>query len=275
MRGTAYQSGRLAKYALVGVAGPLLLMLGGCHHRNVRSARQAAPPPVQGRSSRTDSEARSSRSGSEPAARTTPDPYSAAAPAGASPPLPEGNPSSTEVGIASWYGPPYDRHPGADGSVYNQNAMTAAHRTLPLGTIVRVTNIETGQSVVVRITDRGPFIHGRVLDLSLAAARATGVYRAGTARVRIEAWPPSTGLADASGHWCVQTGAFHRESDALDLRNHLSRRYTTARVIEFAGPTGYWVRVNPRVPDRASAEEVAAGIHTVDSAAEPYIVRTN
>ena len=69
--------------------------------------------------------------------------------------------------MASWYGPPYANRKGADGTIYDQNAMTAAHRTLPMGSIVRVTNLTNNESVLVRITDRGPFIDGRIIDLSL------------------------------------------------------------------------------------------------------------
>jgi len=101
--------------------------------------------------------------------------------------LPPGaKPVFMETGIASWYGPPYHNRRGSDGKIYNMNAMTAAHRTLPLGSIVRVTNLKTGHWAIVRITDRGPFIEGRILDLSLAAAKKTDVERAGLAQVRLE-----------------------------------------------------------------------------------------
>ena len=83
--------------------------------------------------------------------------------------------------------------------------MTAAHLTLPLGTLVRVTNLSNNESAVVRITDRGPFVRGRIIDLSLAAAKATGVYRAGVAKVRVEAFAaPDRPAADPAGRWCVQ-----------------------------------------------------------------------
>jgi rare lipoprotein A len=181
--------------------------------------------------------------------------------------------------MASWYGPPYAGRKGADGTVYDQNAMTAAHLTLPLGTLVRVTNLANDQSVVVRITDRGPFVHGRIIDLSLAAAKATGVYRAGVAKVRVEAYaaPPAASTAATKaaaipgGRWCVQIGAFMTEEDAISLKNDLIRRYTTAKVIEFAGPTGHWVRINPKFPDKDTAEHVADSIHVPD--AEPYLIR--
>ncbi|MDG2615585.1 septal ring lytic transglycosylase RlpA family protein [Thermoleptolyngbya sichuanensis XZ-Cy5] len=95
---------------------------------------------------------------------------------------------STRVasGIASWYGPGFHGNRSASGEVFNQNAMTAAHRYLPFGTQVRVTNLNTGQSVVVRINDRGPFSRGRVIDLSAGAARAIGMIGSGIAPVSLE-----------------------------------------------------------------------------------------
>lgn len=182
----------------------------------------------------------------------------------------KGRPSEVEVGLASWYGPPYNKRRGADGTVYDQNALTAAHKTLPMGSMVRVTNLATEQSVVVRITDRGPFVPGRLIDLSLAAAKATGVYRAGVAKVRLEEYVPES---DPGGRWCVQIGAFQQAEDAIQLKNDLLRRYRTARVIEFQGPTGYWVRINPVMADKPHAMEIMAHIHVPD--AEPYLVRTN
>ncbi|NJN87481.1 MAG: septal ring lytic transglycosylase RlpA family protein [Leptolyngbyaceae cyanobacterium SL_7_1] len=89
-------------------------------------------------------------------------------------------------GLASWYGPGFNGRRSASGEIFNQNAMTAAHRTLPFGTRVRVTNPETGQSVVVRINDRGPFSGRRVIDLSRAAAGAIGLIPAGVAPVNLE-----------------------------------------------------------------------------------------
>jgi rare lipoprotein A len=180
-------------------------------------------------------------------------------------------PVFTEVGTASWYGPNYHHHAAADGTIYDQNGLTAAHRTLPLGTTVRVTNLATGQQVLVRITDRGPFVPGRVLDLSLGAAKAIGVYRAGIAKVRVEAFPHAT--ADPAGKWAVQTGAFKTEQDALDLKAALIARYKGARVSEFAGPTGYWVRIDPAQHDRPQAEAMLRWIGQPDPQALPYLVR--
>lgn len=184
---------------------------------------------------------------------------------------PLGKPTTTEIGLASWYGPPYHNHAAADGSIFDQNALTAAHRELPMGTIIRVTNLATNESVVARITDRGPFIPGRTLDLSLAAAKAIGVYRAGVAKVKIEEFPPPA--ADPAGRWCVQIGVFIDPADAVQLKNDLLRRYTAAKVIEFAGPTGHWVRINSPQADKLWATRVADSIHIPD--AEPFLVRLN
>lgn len=105
------------------------------------------------------------------------------------PPAPDtrvGIVTSTLTGMASWYGPGFHGRRSASGEVFNQNDLTAAHRTLPFGTRVRVTNVSTGQSVVVRINDRGPFGHGRVIDLSAAAASNIGLRASGVARVQLE-----------------------------------------------------------------------------------------
>jgi rare lipoprotein A len=243
------------------------LMASGCHRETTR-AYQPPPPPATNTAANHDGRgARPTESGAD-STEVVPPPA----------PVPNsfGKPVSTEIGLASWYGPPYAGRKGADGTVYDQNAMTAAHLTLPMGTMVRVTNLTNNQSVVVKITDRGPFVRGRIIDLSLAAAKATGVYRAGVAKVKVEAFAaPVRANADPGGRWCVQIGAFTRESDAVKLKEDLLRRYTTAKVIEFSGPTGYWVRVSPKFPDKRNATEVADGIHPKDPAAEPYLIRTD
>jgi rare lipoprotein A len=239
------------------------LMAGGCHRETTRAYQPPPPAPT--------TTANANRS-----ARPLLSEGGAAVPSPAPVPNSFGRPVSTEIGLASWYGPPYAGRKGADGTVYDQNAMTAAHLTLPMGTMVRVTNLTNNESVVVKITDRGPFVRGRIIDLSMAAAKATGVYRAGVAKVKVEAFAaPVRVNADPGGRWCVQIGAFARESDAVKLKEDLLRRYTTAKVIEFPGPTGYWVRVNPKFPSKSTATEVADGIHPKDPAAEPYLIRTD
>lgn len=176
----------------------------------------------------------------------------------------------TETGIASWYGPPYNKRRGANGQIYDQDALTAAHRTLPMNSLVRVTNLKTGQQAVMHITDRGPFVPGRVLDLSLASAKALGLYVAGTGLVRIDVFAVPAPI-DSGGRWCVQIGAFKHEDEAEKLKSHLSRKYQTANVIEFAGPTGHWVRIRPLHDDKGRAVEIAKGLKP--SEGEAYLVR--
>lgn len=104
----------------------------------------------------------------------------------ASAPARPGAATRAEEGIASWYGAAHHGRRTASGEIFDMNAMTAAHRTYPFGTRVRVTDLATGRTVVVRINDRGPFVRGRVIDLSRAAAARLGIVQAGTARVRVE-----------------------------------------------------------------------------------------
>jgi rare lipoprotein A len=166
-------------------------------------------------------------------------------------------PISVETGLASWYGAPYHNRRGSNGEIYNMHAMTAAHRTLPLGSIVRVSNVKTGHSTVVRITDRGPFVKGRILDLSEAAAKKVDVWQAGVAMVRVEVLRSPAPL-ETGGRWAVQIGAFEQEHAANKLASHLSHRYQTAKVLSFSSPVGdWWVRVRVQDDDRKRAEEVA------------------
>jgi len=99
-------------------------------------------------------------------------------------------------GMASWYGPGFNGNRSANGEIFNQNALTAAHRNLPFGTQVRVTNLQNGQSVVVRITDRGPYSGRRIIDLSAAAARAVGMLQAGVAPVSLDILGAANAIAD-------------------------------------------------------------------------------
>jgi rare lipoprotein A len=169
----------------------------------------------------------------------------------------DAKPIFVATGLASWYGAPYHNRRGSNGEVYDMNAMTAAHRTLPLGSIVRVTNIKTGHSAIVRITDRGPFVEGRILDLSLAAAKNVDVWQPGIALVRAEVLRTPVPI-DQGGRWAVQIGAFGQEDAANSFADRLSRRYHTAKVLCFSSPVGdWWVRVRVWNDDRKRAEEVA------------------
>jgi len=179
-------------------------------------------------------------------------------------------PISSETGIASWYGPPYHKRVGANGTVYDENGVSAAHRTLPMGSLIRVTNVKTGQSAVMRVTDRGPFVAGRVLDLLIGAAKAVGLSRAGTGEVRIDVFSTPKPM-DEGGRWCVQIGAFVHQGSALQLQSELRRQYRTANVIEFAGPTGYWVRIRPENDDRSIAVAIAHNLQPAEG--EAWLVR--
>ena len=182
------------------------------------------------------------------------------------------DPIETLHGMASWYGPQYNHRRAANGQVYDQNAVTAANRTLPLNTLVRVTNENTGQSALMYITDRGPFVPGRILDLSRGAAKATGVYRVGVAPVRVDVLRAPESLTEG-GKWCVQIGAFAHTGKALRLKRELEHRYPDAQVIDFAGPTGHWVRIRPAGEGRATADSILRHTHPAEGNA--YLVRLN
>jgi rare lipoprotein A len=170
--------------------------------------------------------------------------------------LKNAKPLYVETGLASWYGPPYHNRKAASGEVFNTHALTAAHKTLPMNSVVRVTNEKTNESVIVRINDRGPFVGDRIIDLSLAAAKKVSVWRAGVAKVKLEVLSAPAPL-DRGGRWCVQIGAFSDEDEAARLKSKLMRKYATAKVIQFSGPTGEWVRLRPANDSRSVAVEVA------------------
>jgi rare lipoprotein A len=180
-------------------------------------------------------------------------------------------PLSVETGKASWYGAPYHNRRSSNGEIYDMHALTAAHRTLPLGSTVRVTNVKTGHSTVVRITDRGPFVEGRIVDLSLAAAKQADIWQAGVAQVRLEVLRTPVPF-DHGGRWAVQIGSFAEESSARSLAGRLTRRYKTAKVLSFGSPVGdWWVRVRVSQDDRKRAEEVAHDTHTAEG--KVFLVR--
>jgi len=150
---------------------------------------------------------------------------------------------STETGIASWYGVPYHGRPSASGEIFDMEKPTAAHRALPFQTWVEVTNLSNGKQVDVRITDRGPFVRGRIIDLSMSAARQLDMLGAGTARVRLKViHAPVNALENpqtrAEAGYAVQAGAFSNASSAEALRESLP--YSDARVVERQGDPHLW-----------------------------------
>lgn len=154
------------------------------------------------------------------------------------PPPPAVKPGYTETGVASWYGHPYHGRPAANGEIYDMEKPTAAHRTLPFETWVRVFDLDTNRNVDVRIIDRGPFIDGRIIDLSHAAARAIGMIGPGLARVRVEVIrspevaPPAV--------FAVQVGAFQDRRNAERLRAEMESRYGSARLVLRPGDPDMW-----------------------------------
>ena len=251
----ARRSGQAAALAL------LLLALSGCGHHRQTASRHPTAPPIERQSvpeaappdaEAAESEARSSRPRRIP---PTPVPLGGVTAeditfVNTHPPI------LTEVGLATWYSAPYKGRKAANGQVFDDAAFTAAHRTLPMGSLVVVTNLKTGQWAAMRISDRGPFVDGRILDLTIASAKATGVYRAGLVRVRLDVYQAPKSI-DQGGRWCVQIGAFHSETLAQKLKAQLQRKYPDANVIEFPGTDSYWVRIRPQGDNRQEAELIA------------------
>ncbi len=190
-------------------------------------------------------------------------------------------------GTASWYGTKFHGRTTANGETYDVYAMTAAHTTLPIPAYVRVTNLENGRQAVVRVNDRGPFAHGRIIDLSYAAATKLGFAHKGTALVEVEAidvdnWPPSRAVAatptpsvttaappasvraaqqaarPGAAALYVQVGAFGNPRSAENLRRQLQQATNHPVEIQSAGAL-YRVRVGP-LASRTEAERVRAAL---------------
>ena len=176
-------------------------------------------------------------------------------------------PGAVEKGIASWYGEPYHGRRTASGEVYDMHRVSAAHRTLPFGTLVRVTRRDTGKSVEVRINDRGPFIAGRIIDLSYGAARRINLDVDGIAPVKVEvlsrrqqvrSGPQNPAPSAVSTCWWVQVGAFAEIDNARRAERALERAGERAVVLE-AGSGLYRVRVGP-VDSESDARKIRARI---------------
>ena len=167
-------------------------------------------------------------------------------------------PGDTETGIASWYGHPYHGRAAADGEIYDMEKMTAAHRTLPFNTWVRVYDLDNNKTTEVRIIDRGPFIDGRIIDLSHAAAREIEMIGPGVAKVRIEVIRPPANVTPAL--FAVQVGAFRSKGNAEDLRRRMADRYGSARLLERSENPGVWRVLVGAEPTQDAAGELAARI---------------
>ena len=159
--------------------------------------------------------------------------------------LPQGSTPSrcyTETGIASWYGKEFNRKRTAAGEVYDMYALSAAHKTLPLGTWVVVTDLDTHRSIHVRINDRGPFVKDRIIDLSYGAAKELGILEKGTARVEVRCSYSEETLRDRLGYW-VQLAAYQDRALAGDLAGRLHEEYPNVQV--FSSEEYHHVRIGP------------------------------
>lgn len=162
-----------------------------------------------------------------------------------------------EEGVASWYGPGFHGKPTSCGEIYDMEAMTAAHKTLPLGTYVKVTHLENGQSIIVRVNDRGPFVSGRVIDLSSKASQMLGVKQKGVAHVRVEAvevatqermgkdtfWKVQPVPSLRYGMFAIQVGSFKEPTNANRLKQNLSNNFKTIQVLPYNREGNLFYRV--------------------------------
>ena len=172
--------------------------------------------------------------------------------------------------MASWYGVPFHGRQSSSGEVFDMNQFVAAHRTLPFGSVVRVTNLNNGKSTDVRIIDRGPFVRGRLIDLSLAAAHAIDMVGTGVAPVRLELVSSPAPLA---GDFSVQVGAFQQRKNADRLRDQLSRSYPVF-VQAYEAPAGRFYRVRVgRLATVPEAERFAAQLTRERGFATTFVVR--
>lgn len=162
----------------------------------------------------------------------------------------------TEEGNASWYGKPFNGRRASNGEIYDMYKLTAAHRTLPFETVVRVTNLTNGKSTTVRITDRGPFVDNRIIDLSFAAAREIESVGPGVVPVRLEV----IGDVDVTGgFFTVQVGAFRERGNAERLRDRLSLTYTPIFLQQYSSSEGTFYRLRVgKISGEQAANDLAA-----------------
>jgi len=162
-----------------------------------------------------------------------------------------------ETGVASWYGHPFDGRLTASGETYDMEKMTAAHRTLPFGTVVRVHSLVNQKTADVRIDDRGPFVQDRIIDLSHAAAQQIDM--PGTANVQLEiiSQPPTRGVEE----FAVQVGDFTSRTDAERLRDEMQQRHGTASIVFRPGDQSWRVLVGLE-PTTESANALAQQLNS-------------
>lgn len=200
---------------------------------------------------------------------------SAPRPAGAgshpsNPPVVAARVGYTEEGIASWYGVPYNGRPAADGEIYDMETLVAAHRLMPFNTWLKVTNLANDKSVTVRIIDRGPFVDGRVIDLSKAAARQIDLLGPGVGRVRLEVISAPVDKP-ANDFFAVQVGAFSAYANAESLRENYARRFGNAELALKQGATPMWRVLVGKEPSIQAAQQLAIVLAAQDK--NVFVVR--
>jgi rare lipoprotein A len=177
----------------------------------------------------------------------------------------------TETGLASWYGHPYHGRPAANGEIYDMEKLVAAHRTLPFDTWVRVVNLANGKDIEVRIIDRGPFVDGRIIDLSHAAARAIDMIGPGTAQVRMAV--VRVPAVPEPGVFAVQVGAFRDRNNAERMRARMAALFGRARLVERPENPGVWRVLVGSENSVDAAAELAARIRAESGERNAYVVR--
>jgi rare lipoprotein A len=174
--------------------------------------------------------------------------------------VPQPTPTPQVVGMASWYGPGFHGHKTSAGAYYDQEDLTAASIDFPLGSRVMVTNLDNGRSVEVTITDRGPFMKGRKIDLSHKAARVIGMLDPGTARVRISLISKPAGTRDVGAplRYVVQAGSFSEQQNAEQLRRKLATYYSDVHIDQLDADHRRYYRVRMGAFATRSAAEARA-----------------
>ncbi|NIO49679.1 MAG: septal ring lytic transglycosylase RlpA family protein [Candidatus Aminicenantes bacterium] len=163
---------------------------------------------------------------------------------------------NVQKGLASWYGPDFQGKLTSNKEIYNMHALTAAHKTLPFGTYVRVTNLNNGKSTVVRINDRGPFVKGRIIDLSYAAAKKLSMDIAGVAPVKIEVLKKYS-PKKSSQKFSVQVGSFSSKKNAKIFKKKLQKNHRNVYISKLKTPSGIYYRVRIKARSVKSAEKIA------------------
>jgi rare lipoprotein A len=177
----------------------------------------------------------------------------------------------TERGLASWYGHPYHGRRAADGEIYDMETLVAAHRTLPFQTWVRVRNLTNGKTVDVRIIDRGPFVDGRILDLSHAAAQRVELIGPGVGEIELTVIAPPPTAEPAL--FAVQVGAFRDRANAERTEQDMTAAYGAATAVERPGNPVVWRVLAGRESSQDAAEVLARRIREERNVREAFVVR--